>query len=76
MTIIVSDIIYCPVFYLIHNISATGLCLRLKEEPTQLGPTERPRLVLLVATEWVPTEDGDRMQSPKSCVLNKRQDDR
>jgi hypothetical protein len=40
--------IYCvtehyasPCFYLKHNISETGFCLRLQVEPTELGPIDR-----------------------------------
>jgi hypothetical protein len=29
--------IYRPVFYLKHEVSETGFCLRFQEEPTQLG---------------------------------------
>jgi hypothetical protein len=29
-------------FYLKHNVSETGFCLRLQVEPTQLGPIDRP----------------------------------
>jgi hypothetical protein len=39
----------------------------------EMKPTEVSPLRKLVS-EWVPPEDGDRMQSPK-CVLNKRHDD-
>jgi hypothetical protein len=37
-------------------------------KPTQTDPIER-------VSEYVPPEDGDRIQSPKRFVLNKRQDD-
>jgi hypothetical protein len=32
------DIIHRPVFYLKHNVSETGFCLRLQVDPTQMGP--------------------------------------
>jgi hypothetical protein len=35
-----------PVFYLKHDVSETGLCLRLHVEPTQVGPIEEARLCL------------------------------
>jgi hypothetical protein len=35
----------------------------------------RQRLALLGPTEQVPTEDGNRILSPKHHALNKRQDD-
>jgi hypothetical protein len=38
------DIIHRPVFYLNHNVSETGFCLRLQVEPTQLGPTDKSNL--------------------------------
>jgi hypothetical protein len=31
------DIIHRPVFYIKHDVSKTGFCLRLQIEPTQLG---------------------------------------
>jgi hypothetical protein len=40
---------------------SVGLCLR--------------RQSLFGLTEWVPPENGERLQSPKRRVLNKRQDD-
>jgi hypothetical protein len=39
------DIIYCPVFYLKHNVSETGFCPRLQANPTLLGPIDRSRAV-------------------------------
>jgi hypothetical protein len=36
--------IHRPVFYLKHRDSETGFRLRLQEEPTQIGPTERASL--------------------------------
>jgi hypothetical protein len=35
------DINSRPVFYLKHNVSETGFCLRLQVKPTQLGPIDR-----------------------------------
>jgi hypothetical protein len=36
--------IYRPVFYLKHDGSKTGFCLRFQVEPTQLGPMESASL--------------------------------
>jgi hypothetical protein len=30
-----------PVYFLKHNVSETGFCLRLQVKPTQLGPVVR-----------------------------------
>jgi hypothetical protein len=30
-----------PVYFSEHNVSETGLCLRLQVKPTQLGPIDR-----------------------------------
>jgi hypothetical protein len=68
ITITILDIIHRPVFYLKYDISETGICLRLQVEPTQLGPIDG-------ASFCVPPEDGDRIQSPKRHVFNKRQND-
>jgi hypothetical protein len=40
ITITILDIIYRPVFYLKHDVSETGFCLRLQVKPIQLGKTE------------------------------------
>jgi hypothetical protein len=42
---------------------------------TVLRPDTSTYLYLLGPTEYVPPEDGDRIQFPKRRVLNKRQDD-
>jgi hypothetical protein len=63
------DIIYRPVFIYKHrpvyitklNVSDAGFYLSLQVKPTLLGPKFR-------ASPYLP-EDGDRIQSPKSCVL-------
>jgi hypothetical protein len=34
------DIIHRPAFYLKHDVSETGFCLRLPVEPTQLDPVQ------------------------------------
>jgi hypothetical protein len=47
ITITILDIIHPPVFYLIHGISETGLCLHLHVEHTQFGPNDRASLCLL-----------------------------
>jgi hypothetical protein len=65
-TITILDIIHRPVFYLKHNVSDTGFCLCLQEEPTQFDPIDwdgpSPNL-------------GNRIRPSKRCFLNKRQDD-
>jgi hypothetical protein len=33
--------IYLPVFYLKHDVSETGFCLRLQVKHTQLFPTKK-----------------------------------
>jgi hypothetical protein len=80
--ITILDIIHSLVFYLKCNVSETGLCLHLQVEHIQLDPLDRDTLsgdrgylYLLARTKYVLPEYGDRMQSPKRCVLNKRQDD-
>jgi hypothetical protein len=45
------DVIYHRVFYLKHNVSETGFCLRLEVEPTQSDPIVRAILYLLPETE-------------------------
>jgi hypothetical protein len=62
ITITIPDTVNRPVFNLKkHDVSETRLCLRLRKEPTPMDPTE-----------WVPREEGDRIQSPKRRVLNKK----
>jgi hypothetical protein len=61
VTITIHNIIYRIGFYLKHDVSETGFCLRLQVEPSQLGPIK-----------WDPPDVGDRIQSPKHRVLNKR----
>jgi hypothetical protein len=54
-TITLLDIIYRPVYFSKHNVSETGLCLRLQVKPTQLGPIDRasPHLrTPIPATRW------------------------
>jgi hypothetical protein len=34
------DIIHRPVFRLKHDVTETGVCLRLQVEPIHLGPVE------------------------------------
>jgi hypothetical protein len=41
ITITILNIIHCPDFYLKHNVSKTGFCLRLLVVYTQLGPIDR-----------------------------------
>jgi hypothetical protein len=66
ITITILDIIHRPVFYLKYNVSETEYCPCVQEETS---------LYLLVPTGKIPLGDGHRIQSPKCCVLNKRQDD-
>jgi hypothetical protein len=40
------DIINRPVFYLKHDISESGVCLRLKVELIQMGPIEKTILCI------------------------------
>jgi hypothetical protein len=64
-SVTILDIIHRPVFYLKRNVSETGFCLRLQLVSLRtLGPNEQ-----------VPPEGGDKIQSPKRCVLCKIQDD-
>jgi hypothetical protein len=58
------DTIHHPVYISKYNVSENGFSLRLQVEPIQLGRNE---LVL--------PEDGDRIQSPKRCILKYKQDD-
>jgi hypothetical protein len=44
MTIL--EIIHCLAFYLKHDVSESGFCLRLHVEPTQMGPADRANLCL------------------------------
>jgi hypothetical protein len=32
---------HSPVYFLKHNVSETGFCLRVQVKPTQLGPIDR-----------------------------------
>jgi hypothetical protein len=64
-----------PVFYLKHNVSETGLCLCLQVKATHLGPNERTTDRDYI--DWAQmsrhiTEDRNRIQSLKWCVLNKK----
>jgi hypothetical protein len=45
-TVIIFDIIRRPVFYLQHNLSEIGFCLRLQVEPIQRGPINIASLCL------------------------------
>jgi hypothetical protein len=40
------DIVHRPVSYSKHDVSETGLCLRLQVEPTQVGLIDRASLYL------------------------------
>jgi hypothetical protein len=65
--------IHCPVFYLKHIASEIEFCLCLQVEPTQVGLIERDSLCiyLFCPNMYVPSENGDRVQSLKRSVLNK-----
>jgi hypothetical protein len=65
----------------INKISKIVLRPCLQVGPGQLGQKIElvsdpggPKLYLLCPTEWVPSEDRERIQPLKSCVLIKRQD--
>jgi hypothetical protein len=77
LTITILDIIHRPVFYLKHSFSQTESNLRVQVVPTQLDLTDgnSDYLCRLDTTEKVLPEDGDKIQSPKYFVLNKRQYD-
>jgi hypothetical protein len=68
ITVMIVDIIHCPVFYLKPDVSKTGIYLHLQVEPTQFGPINIASISLSREVQ-VPPEDGDRIQSPKHCVL-------
>jgi hypothetical protein len=53
--IVFLDIIHPPVLFKTHNVSETGICLRLRVEPTQLGSIDRDSPCL------------QRIYSPKRC---------
>jgi hypothetical protein len=40
-TLTILDIIRRPVFYLKHNVSETGFCLRLQMRPTKFGSNDK-----------------------------------
>jgi hypothetical protein len=44
VTITFLDSIHRPVFYLKHDVSEIGFCLRLQVEPTELGQIDRASL--------------------------------
>jgi hypothetical protein len=67
ITITILDIIHRLVFYLKHDVSEAGFCLRLQTEPTQMGLIEEPSLSQDPSGQ-VPHEDGDKIQSPKRRV--------
>jgi hypothetical protein len=46
VTATILDRIRGPVFNLKHSVSETGFCLRLQENPIQLGPIDRASLCL------------------------------
>jgi hypothetical protein len=57
-----------PVFYLKHNVSETGFCLRLQVIHTQLGLKD----ILMSQDRRHHLRDGDIIQSRKRYVLHKR----
>lgn len=46
ITIAIPDITHHPVLYVKHDVSETGVCLRLKLKPTRLGTTVRTNMSL------------------------------
>jgi hypothetical protein len=87
ITVKILSIIYLPVFYLKHSVSETRFCpffrwnLLSWAQQSELVCLLTPATTLtdsvyylLSPTEYVAPEDGDRIQSPKRFVLNKRQD--
>jgi hypothetical protein len=67
LCVTVLDIIHRPVLYLKHDVSETGLCLHLK-----VNLARRQRLALFGPSKLVQREDGNRIQSTKRFVFNKR----
>jgi hypothetical protein len=63
--ITIVNIIHRPVFYLQKHFGDWIL------SPSSGGFEDRDYLCFLDPTKKGPHEDGDRIQSPKSCVLNK-----
>jgi hypothetical protein len=64
--ILEDGILHRPVFYLKQRFRNLILCSNV--DPAQLGPNYGERLgILLVASEYVPFEDEDRILSPKLC---------
>jgi hypothetical protein len=62
-TVTFLDSIHCPIFYLKHDVSETGLCLCLQVEPTQLGQSDRASFCL-----WTPE------MTPKGFIKPKQQE--
>jgi hypothetical protein len=70
----------CPGHYTLschlykHDVSETGLCLRVHMEPTQLGPIDRfgDRLPLSMGpSDWVPLETETEFSLRNVVILNK-----
>jgi hypothetical protein len=62
-----------PVFYLKHSVSDIVLCLRIQAVPTHLGPTRTSFVDLAQLSKY--HLKTDRIQSPKRCVINEKQND-
>jgi hypothetical protein len=75
ITITILDIIHRPVLFKAQRFG-DWILTRLQMKPTQLSPIDRDTgdrclLYPLGPTEHGPPEEGDRIQYPKSCSLNK-----
>jgi hypothetical protein len=58
MTIPVLNIIHCPVFYLKHDVSESGFCLRFQVgQEAEISSNYWTQL----STTKVPPEDGERI---------------
>jgi hypothetical protein len=51
MTVQILDIVHRPVFYLKHEVSQNGLCLRLRVECIQVGQIELVSVSVPLSTE-------------------------
>jgi hypothetical protein len=70
LTIITLDIIYRPVSRLKHYVMETDFCLHLQVKPVSGSETEP--ISFLDPSDLVSPEDGDRIHSRKSRILNRR----
>jgi hypothetical protein len=76
------DIIHHPVFIFVYiskqNVSETGFCFRLQVKPNRLDPIDNaiPNLrtgAVWAQLSWFSLKTGDRIQSPKRCVMKYKQ---